>query len=148
MWTIFKVFIGFVIILLLLCFGFFGPEACGILVPRPGMEPASPALEGEVLTTGQPGKSQSTFLNAVYCLYSHILFLLYIQTSVNCLSRYSLLFLSLQDRELIKCLFSGTIICIKFQFPHCVCDFKNVQNPLQTSVSSSTICTQGHSVHS
>ena len=29
----------------------------GILVPRPGIEPEPPALEGEVLTTGQPGKS-------------------------------------------------------------------------------------------
>ena len=39
-------------------FWFFGHEACGILAPRPGIEPASPALEGEVLTTGPPGKSQ------------------------------------------------------------------------------------------
>ena len=31
--------------------------ACGILVPRPGIEPASPALEGGFLTTGPPGKS-------------------------------------------------------------------------------------------
>ena len=31
--------------------------ACGILVPRPGFEPASPALEGRFLTTGPPGKS-------------------------------------------------------------------------------------------
>ena len=38
-------------------FWFFGPQACGILAPRPGIEPAPPALEGEVLTTGQPGKS-------------------------------------------------------------------------------------------
>ena len=38
-------------------FWFFGPEACGILAPRPGIEPAPPALEGEVLTTGPPGKS-------------------------------------------------------------------------------------------
>ena len=37
---------------------FFGPETRGILVPRPGIEPAPPALEGEVLTTGLPGKSQ------------------------------------------------------------------------------------------
>ena len=36
---------------------FFGHEACGILAPRPGIEPAPPALEGEVLTTGPPGKS-------------------------------------------------------------------------------------------
>ena len=49
MWTIFKVFIEFVAILFLfLCFGFFGPEACGILVPWLGTEPTPPALEGEV----------------------------------------------------------------------------------------------------
>ena len=39
-----------------LCFGFFGPEACGILAPQPRIEPAPPALEREVLTTGLPGK--------------------------------------------------------------------------------------------
>ena len=33
-------------------------EACGILVPRPGIKPTSPALEGRFLTTGPPGKSQ------------------------------------------------------------------------------------------
>ena len=38
-------------------FGFFGREACGILALRPGIEPTPPALEGEVLTTGPPGKS-------------------------------------------------------------------------------------------
>ena len=31
----------------------------GILVPRPGIEPKSPALEGRFLTTGPPGKSLS-----------------------------------------------------------------------------------------
>ena len=41
MWTIFKVFIEFVTILLLFyVFSFFGCEACGILAPQPGMEPA------------------------------------------------------------------------------------------------------------
>ena len=39
-----------------LCFVFFGHEARGILVPQPGIEPAPPALEGEVLTTGPPRK--------------------------------------------------------------------------------------------
>ena len=38
-------------------FWFFGCEACGILAPKPGTEPASPALKGDVLTTGPPGKS-------------------------------------------------------------------------------------------
>ena len=33
------------------------PEARGILVPRPGIEPMSPALAGRFLTTGPPGKS-------------------------------------------------------------------------------------------
>ena len=35
------------------------PSACGILVPRSGMEPQSPALEGRFLITGPPGKSLS-----------------------------------------------------------------------------------------
>ena len=38
-------------------FFFFGQEACGILHPWPGIEPASFALEVKVLTTGPPGKS-------------------------------------------------------------------------------------------
>ena len=37
------------------------PVACGLLVPTPGMEPASPAVEGGLLTTGQPGKSLELF---------------------------------------------------------------------------------------
>ena len=38
-------------------FRFFGRETCGILAPQPGIEPATPALEGKVVTTGLPGKS-------------------------------------------------------------------------------------------
>ena len=34
-----------------------GSTECGILVPWPGIEPMSPALEGRVWTTGAPGKS-------------------------------------------------------------------------------------------
>ena len=33
------------------------PGACGILVPRPGIEPTSPTLEGRLLTTQPPRKS-------------------------------------------------------------------------------------------
>ena len=43
-------------------FWFFGPEACGILVPQPGIEPAFPALEGKVRATGLPGKSLLSLL--------------------------------------------------------------------------------------
>ena len=39
------------------------PVACGILVPRPGIEPMSPALEVRFLTTEPPGKSQMKFLS-------------------------------------------------------------------------------------
>ena len=36
--------------------------ACGILVPRPGIEPASPALQGRFLITGPPRKSLLSFI--------------------------------------------------------------------------------------
>ena len=58
MWTSFEVFIGFVTRLLLcFMFWFFGPEGCGILAPKPGIEPSLPTLEGKVSTTGPKGKS-------------------------------------------------------------------------------------------
>ena len=41
--------------------------AWGILVPWPGIEPASPALEGGFLTTGSPGKSPWYFLLLLVC---------------------------------------------------------------------------------
>ena len=40
------------------CFILFCHEACGILGPWPEIEPAFSALEGEVLASGLPGKSQ------------------------------------------------------------------------------------------
>ena len=45
-------------------FWFSGHEACGILAPSPGMEPATPSLEGEILTTGLPGKSLHCLFNS------------------------------------------------------------------------------------
>ena len=63
MWTIFKIFNEFVTILFLFYILFFYErEACGILAPWPGIEPAPRALEVEVLTTGPPGKSLDYFL--------------------------------------------------------------------------------------
>ena len=52
-----KSFLEFVTILLLLYFYFFGHEACGTLVPQPGIQPTAPSLGGEVLTAEPPGKS-------------------------------------------------------------------------------------------
>ena len=61
MWTILKVFTEFVTISLLfyvLIFWHAGSE-----LPRPGIEPVPPALEGKVLTTAQPrGVSTIFFL--------------------------------------------------------------------------------------
>ena len=51
MWTIFKASIGFVTILLLFYVLVFWTQDMWDLAPRPGIEPAAPALEGKVLTT-------------------------------------------------------------------------------------------------
>ena len=37
-------------------FWIFGCDVCAISAPRPRIGPTSPALEGEVVTTGQPDK--------------------------------------------------------------------------------------------
>jgi len=67
MWTILKVFIEFVSILLLFIFWFFGYEACGVLAPWPGMEPTPPALEGKVLNSRvPPGTSQEVPSSACF----------------------------------------------------------------------------------
>ena len=54
-------FLKFLLNLLQYCFCFmfwiFGHKACGVLALQPGIEPAPPALEGKVLTTGLPGTS-------------------------------------------------------------------------------------------
>ena len=40
---------------------------CRILVPQPGLEPMSPALQGGFLTTGPPGKSlRQTFISIAF----------------------------------------------------------------------------------
>ena len=49
-------------------FWFYNYEACGILPTQPGIEVASPALEGVVLTLGPPGKSpKPTILGMGLC---------------------------------------------------------------------------------
>ena len=63
MWTIFKVFLEFVTLLFLFYVLVFSYEAPGNLSSWPGIEPNPPALEDDVLTTGQPGKPQFPFSN-------------------------------------------------------------------------------------
>ena len=57
MWTIFKVFIEFVTILLLFYVLAFWPGSLLNLSSLTWDQTCTPDLEGEVLTTGQPGKS-------------------------------------------------------------------------------------------
>ena len=56
MWTIFKAFIECYNIASALCFGFMAMRHVGPYSPA-RMEPTPPALEGEGLSTGAPGKS-------------------------------------------------------------------------------------------
>ena len=51
-------------------FWFFGQEAHGILLPQPGIEPATPELEGKLLTTGLPRKAQYYVLVRFASLFS------------------------------------------------------------------------------
>ena len=42
------------------------PQGCGVLVPQPGVEPGSPALEGRFLATEPPEKSLTFRFRASY----------------------------------------------------------------------------------
>ena len=44
------------------------PDACGILVPRPGIEPTSPALAGGFITTGPPASVLMTAFMQDLCI--------------------------------------------------------------------------------
>ena len=72
-WTICKVFIESVTILLpFYVLGFWGGhKACGVLAPWPGLECTSPVLEGQVLSTGQSGKSHHCLPSPFCYLSSH-----------------------------------------------------------------------------
>ena len=88
------------------------PAACEILVPRLGIEPMSPALQGGFLTTGPPGKSlgyifkkkkklllkaQNHYCTApsVTCFFSYSMFLGYLCVSVCSCDSFACNFLSL-----------------------------------------------------
>ena len=62
-----------------LCFGFFGHEAGGILVPWPRIQPVPPASEG--FTTGPPGKSSHRILNKAFQHTTKMCYILWDQTS-------------------------------------------------------------------
>ena len=68
MWTVFKSLLN----LLPYCFCFMfclsDHKSCGILAPQSRLELTSPALEGQVLTTGLPGTSH---LFILFFFYSH-----------------------------------------------------------------------------
>ena len=57
---------------LVVAWGLSYSEECGILVPRPGIEPMSPALQGRFLTTGPPGKSSFYLLIKKPVIYQEL----------------------------------------------------------------------------
>ena len=63
-WICYNVISGF-------CFVFLGQEAYGILIPQPGIKPTPPALEGEGLTPGSPGKSLKFNFNWASYIFVH-----------------------------------------------------------------------------
>ena len=67
-------------LLLFYIFFFLAMRQVGISAPQPGIEPALPALEGEVLTTGLPGKSPSILeaLSPLHWVLQLIIFLFFI----------------------------------------------------------------------
>ena len=73
MQTIVKVFIQFVTTQVLLFYVLvFGYKTCRILVSQPGIEPAPPVLEEEILTTGPQGTSLCHIIDMV--IYSYVFF--------------------------------------------------------------------------
>ena len=80
-------------------------EACGILVPRPGIKPVSPVLQGRFLSTGPPG--------GVLCMLWFLLWLCSLTTfcwifvgemTVALMNSFSLLFsITLIWRSLCEC---------------------------------------------
>ena len=86
-WAIFKVFIEFVTILLLFYALVFGHKARGIFAPQPGIEPAPPVLEGEVLIIGLPGSPCLFVLSIVSFAVQKLLHL------ISTISLFLLLFL-------------------------------------------------------
>ena len=62
------------------------PAAFGILVPQPGIEPVIPALQGEFLTTGLPGKSLYHILDSTYVISHGICLSVFDLLHLICLS--------------------------------------------------------------
>ena len=72
MWTVFQAFVEFVTVLFLIYVLLFWLQGIWNPAPPPGIEPQLPALEGEVLPTGWPGKSLNTdiLVNSVLIISS------------------------------------------------------------------------------
>ena len=86
----FKVFIEFVTMYCFcFMFWFLDHEACGILAPQSGFEPAPPALEGTISTTRTPGKSSKT----------GIFFNMFLYPSEKCLIKETSNFISMNYPE-------------------------------------------------
>lgn len=72
MWTIFQAFVEFATVSSLIYVLLFWLRGMWNPAPQPGIEPQLPALEGEVLPTGLPGKALNTdiLMNSVLVISS------------------------------------------------------------------------------
>ena len=59
-------------------FWFFGHEVCPILAPQPGIDPALPALDSEILMTGLRGKSPKALCYTHTHTHTHTEFLKFV----------------------------------------------------------------------
>ena len=85
-------------------FLFFGQEIFGILALQIGIEPTLPALEGEVLTTGPPGKSLPFSLSFIYFLLAVLGFAVVCGLSLTVASRGYCLVVLCELRIAVACL--------------------------------------------
>ena len=78
-------------------FWLFGCEACGILAPQPEIEPKPLALEGEVSTTGLPGKSSYFFIFIFVAFAFGVIYKTITKTDVTGVPWFQVLHLSLSS---------------------------------------------------
>ena len=66
--------------------------ACGIFIPRPGIKPISPGLQGRFLTSGPPGKSLTLSFFFFFGLIPSLIKLTIKQTNICYFKHTSILF--------------------------------------------------------
>ena len=77
-------------------------------LPDPGIEPRSPALQADALTSEPPGKPFSSIWSALFPVFYNSFFILFVELFFN--SRISVWFLFRVLVSLVKCSFCSLIL--------------------------------------